>query len=91
MTSDHPVESNWRWHPITGVVAAALGLMFLASAGIAIVVAVEGVKARNWRMIATVVVVVPAVVLARLFLVGAWTGEEPAVRFDDDGDPDHVT
>jgi hypothetical protein len=85
------MEPNWRWHPITRVVAAALGLAILASGGIAIVVAVEGAMAKRWRMMSMVVVVIPALALARLFLIGAWTGEEPAVLFDDDDDPDHVT
>jgi hypothetical protein len=73
---------NWRWHPINRVIAGILGVSLIACAVIALVAGVANVRARNWSGAAISIVAIPGLVLARLFLIGAWTGEEPAVAFE---------
>jgi hypothetical protein len=62
---------DWRWHPITRVVAGLLGLALFAVAGVCLVIAFAGLRAGAWSTAATAVVAVPSLVLGRLFLIGA--------------------
>ena len=77
------MTSSWRWHPITRVIAGILGVSLIAGAIIGLVAGVANVKVGNWSAAAISIVAIPAaLVLARLFLIGAWTGEEPAAAFE---------
>jgi hypothetical protein len=76
------MTSSWRGHPMTRVIAGILGVSLIAGAIIALIAGVANVRARNWSAAAISIVAIPALVLARLFLIGAWTGEEPAVAFE---------
>ena len=73
---------NWRWHPITRVIAGIIGVSLIAGAIIALVAGVANARTRNWSAAAISIVAIPALVLARLFLIGAWTGEELAVALE---------
>ena len=80
---------DWRWHPITRVVAGVLGMALIAGAVIALIAGVSSVRAGSWSAAAISLVSIPGLVLARLFLIGAWTGEEPAFASEpsDSDDP----
>jgi len=69
---------DWRWHPITRVVAGGLGVALITGVIIALIAGVASARAGSWSAAAISLVAIPGVVLARLFLIGAWTGEEPA-------------
>ncbi len=87
------MDIDWRWHPITRVIAGLLGVLLIAVSLACVIIAVTGLRLRDWPAAATVVVAIPGVVLAQLLLIGAWTGAEPAVRCydeEEDGPHDHV-
>lgn len=80
-------EHNWTWHPITRVVAALLAIFLTAGAGIAIVFAVRSVARGELRYGMFGLVALLALWLVRPLVIGAWTGEEPPVHFDEDEHP----
>jgi hypothetical protein len=65
------------------VVAAILALFLVCSSLIAIVVSTSALAAHMWKLAVMGIVAVPALAIARVFVVGAWSGEEPAFDFDE--------
>ena len=80
-------EHDWSWHPVTRVVAVLLAIFLTVGAGIAVVFAVRSVAAGELRYGLFGLVALPALWLVRLLVIGAWTGEEPPVHFDEDEHP----
>ena len=80
---------DWRWHPTTRLVAGVLSVALIAGVIIALIVGVASVRVGSWSAAAISLIAIPSLVLARLFLIGAWTGEEPGFGFgpSDSDDP----
>lgn len=77
-------DYDWSWHPITRIVAALLAFFILATMIGGMVPLVHCLLDGHWRCATALVVVPCALWFIRLLLIGAWTGEEPPVNFDED-------
>jgi hypothetical protein len=74
---------GWRFHSITRALAGVLGVMLVAGAIVAVIAGFAAIEGQYWHTAAVSIVAIPALAVAQLFLIAAWTGDEPALVFDD--------
>jgi uncharacterized membrane protein YfcA len=79
-------EPNWKWHPVMRLLGGVLGALCIGVVLFALYFLPQALREGQWKAaLILAAFCVPAAVLGRLFLIGAWTGEEPIVgRVGDD-------